>query len=59
MHIELKEFAQSGEIDNDDISQTSTIHNWIRKYSREFNHEGTIIALETFNASGSSSNDQY
>ncbi|CAG8670498.1 16738_t:CDS:2, partial [Cetraspora pellucida] len=59
MHTELKEFARSREIDNDDIPQTSTIHNWIGRYSREFNHEGTIIALETFNASSSSSNDQY
>ncbi|CAG8802545.1 15719_t:CDS:1, partial [Cetraspora pellucida] len=27
MHIELKEFTQSGEIDNNNISQVSTIHN--------------------------------
>ncbi|CAG8665204.1 14146_t:CDS:2 [Gigaspora margarita] len=47
------------EIGNDDIPQISTIHNWIGRYSREFNHKGTIIALETFNASGSSSNKQY
>ena len=56
MHMELEEFARSGEIDNDDIPQVSTIHNWIGRYSREFNREGTIIALDTFNASGSSSN---
>ncbi|CAG8798238.1 17442_t:CDS:2, partial [Gigaspora rosea] len=59
MHMELKEFAQSGEIGYDDIPQISTINNWIGRYSREFNHEGAIIALETFNASGSSSYNQY
>ena len=59
MHMELKEFTRSGEIDNDDIPQISTINNWIGRYSREFNHKGTIIALETFNARGSSSNSQY
>ena len=59
MHMELEEFARSGEIDNDDIPQISTINNWIGRYSREFNHKGTIIALETFNARGSSSNSQY
>ncbi|CAG8458672.1 12482_t:CDS:2 [Gigaspora margarita] len=56
MCMELEEFVQSGEINNDDIPQVSTIHNWIGRYSREFNCEGTIIALETFNASSSSSN---
>ncbi|CAG8484274.1 9979_t:CDS:2 [Gigaspora margarita] len=27
MHLELKKFAQSGEIDDEDISQVSMIHN--------------------------------
>ncbi|CAG8592362.1 5725_t:CDS:2 [Cetraspora pellucida] len=58
MHIELKEFVQSEEIDNNDILQVSTIHNWIGRYSREFYHEGTLIALEIFNANGFSSNGE-
>ncbi|CAG8507200.1 17299_t:CDS:2 [Cetraspora pellucida] len=53
-----KGFAQSGEINNNNISQVSTIYNWIGRYSREFYHEGTLIALEIFNADGSSSNGE-
>ncbi|CAG8550564.1 1905_t:CDS:2, partial [Cetraspora pellucida] len=45
MHMELKEFAQSGEIDNNDIPQVSTIQNWIGRYSREFYYERTLIDL--------------
>ncbi|CAG8523276.1 19814_t:CDS:2, partial [Racocetra fulgida] len=57
MYLELKKFAQSREINDDDIPQVSTIHNWIGRYSREFNEQGTIIALETFK--DSSSNSEY
>ncbi|CAG8535354.1 2811_t:CDS:1, partial [Cetraspora pellucida] len=56
MHMKLKEFTQSGEIDNNDITQVSTIHNWIGRYSREFYYEETLIVLEIFNTDGSFSN---
>lgn len=55
MHEELLELAHSGEIDEDHVPKVTTIQNWIGRYSREFNQRGTVIALEAFRATGSSS----
>ncbi|CAG8801914.1 30854_t:CDS:2, partial [Gigaspora margarita] len=56
MHEELLKFAHSGEIDEDYVPKVDTIQNWIGRYSRKFNQKGTVIELETFKATSSSSN---
>ncbi|CAG8713035.1 4783_t:CDS:1, partial [Racocetra fulgida] len=58
IHEELLRFAHSGEIKEDHVPKIDTIQNWIGRYSKEFNQRGTVIELETFKATGSSSNDE-
>ncbi|CAG8599399.1 11758_t:CDS:1, partial [Cetraspora pellucida] len=50
MHKELLRFARSGEIEEDHVPKVTTIQNWIGRYSREFDQQGTAIAFETFKA---------
>ncbi|CAG8487185.1 1687_t:CDS:2 [Gigaspora rosea] len=52
MHEELLKFARTGEIEDDHVPQLTTIQNWIGRYAREFNQEGTAIALNSFRAIG-------
>ncbi|RIB18412.1 hypothetical protein C2G38_2184637 [Gigaspora rosea] len=53
MQEELLKFVDSGEIEKDHMPKVTTIQNWIGRYSREFNQQGTAIALETFKAASS------
>ncbi|CAG8595450.1 24205_t:CDS:1 [Gigaspora margarita] len=58
MHKELLRFMHAREIEEDNVLQLTTIQNWIGRYAREFNREGTAIMLETFKAIGSSLNSK-
>ncbi|CAG8787752.1 35910_t:CDS:1, partial [Gigaspora margarita] len=55
MHKELLKLANFGEINKDHVPKVTIIQNWIGRYSREFNQRRTVITLETFKATGSSS----
>ncbi|CAG8854322.1 36347_t:CDS:1, partial [Gigaspora margarita] len=54
MHAELMEFVRAGEIEEKNVPKVVTIQNWIGRYSREFNREGTFVALQNFNTEDSS-----
>ncbi|CAG8519670.1 27311_t:CDS:2, partial [Racocetra persica] len=41
------------DIEEDHVPKVTTIQNWIGRYSREFNQQGTSIVLETFKAMSS------
>ncbi|CAG8790917.1 20279_t:CDS:2, partial [Gigaspora margarita] len=58
MHEELLKFTHAREIENDHVPQLTTIQNWIGRYARKFNREGTAIALNSFRAIGTSSNGE-
>ncbi|CAG8755683.1 3538_t:CDS:2, partial [Cetraspora pellucida] len=48
IHEELLKFANSDEIKEKHVPKVTTIQNWIGRYTKEFNKEGTVITLETF-----------
>ncbi|CAG8497921.1 2263_t:CDS:10 [Scutellospora calospora] len=47
MHVRLKEFADNGELEQDEVPKVSTIQRWISQYHKTFLDQATRTALQS------------